>query len=243
VTSGVDYAPPDVLHGLAPHFRLNDEGFIYEEGSGGSDAHYEATIERPLPWRYQLRRRRPYPSTVVVPRVCVVCGLNPSTATALDDDATIRRCISFAWAWGCHVYTMVNAYAWRDTKPANMWAARGRGREIVGGRNDAVIGRALLDVERSGGIALAAWGTHCEAARAARLVELARIVGVQWQCLGLNAAGSPKHPLYVANGTPLVPWPRVVEGDVYVDLAEPSAASIVADFRSAFIDDEPGEDW
>lgn len=211
---------------LGPRFTRTPDGFLHECSVDTADAIYHDTARRPLPWRYQLRRYRTMQSQLG--RVCVVCGLNPSTATALVDDATIRRCSRVSWFWGCDIYTMVNAYAWRDTKPANMWAALKRGENIMGERNDQSIVAALQTVQRSGGIAVAAWGTHCPPGRSDRLRELASVAGVAWQCLGYNAGGSPRHPLYVANGTPLVPWPRPEPdqgADVHFTLAEANAAA------------------
>jgi hypothetical protein len=146
--------------------------------------------------------------------VLASCGLNPSTADAFRNDPTVRKEIGFAARWGCERYLKINAYAWRDTKPENMWRAAADGRDIVGADrlgsppcgNDQAIIAALTKVKRCGGIALAAWGTHVQPARAWQLYNLATGVGVQWMCLGTNKDGSPKHSLYPPYTTPLVPW-------------------------------------
>ncbi len=47
-------------------------------------------------------------------------GLNPSTADETADDPTIRRCVSFAKAWGFGGLCMANLFAYRATNPADM---------------------------------------------------------------------------------------------------------------------------
>lgn len=49
--------------------------------------------------------------------------LNPSTADATEDDPTIRRCISFAKREGAGAISVVNLFAFRATKPADMMKA------------------------------------------------------------------------------------------------------------------------
>lgn len=162
--------------------------------------------------RYMLER-------VIDPAIAtrmVACGLNPSTADAFQDDPTVRREINFARSWGLGRLVKVNAYSWRDTKPADMfraerewaaqhgrWAARQR---IVGVSNDLAITTALSMLKRDGGIALACWGANATPDRAAELARIAALVGVQWMCLGLNKDGSPKHPLYVNGKAQPRPW-------------------------------------
>lgn len=160
----------------------------------------DVPIVEPYLWRSPLDRQH-WRTTLVV------CGLNPSTADHEVDDPTCRREISFCRAWNCYRYVKVNAYAWRDTKPVNMWRAAQNGADIVGRDNDERIAFALDQVRASNGYAVAAWGTHAKPDRVARLIELARQFGVPWLCLGVNAGGSPRHPLYVRGGTPLQPWP------------------------------------
>ncbi|MES2137565.1 MAG: DUF1643 domain-containing protein [Pseudomonadota bacterium] len=49
--------------------------------------------------------------------------LNPSTADAVQDDPTIRRCIGFAKAWGKGGIVVINLFAFRATNPKDMLAA------------------------------------------------------------------------------------------------------------------------
>jgi hypothetical protein len=143
-------------------------------------------------------------------RVLVGMGLNPSTATAFKNDPTIKRGIGFASRWGCGLYVMLNAYGWRDTKPANLWAAERNGVDIVGEHNDAAIDTVLcaLSVEDR---VLAAWGGHAEPDRVARVAELMVGADAIPMCLGTNCDGSPRHLLYLPYETPLERWAQFPE--------------------------------
>lgn len=151
--------------------------------------------------------RRVTPAGRSTGAVMVGCGLNPSTADAWKDDQTIRKGKGFAARWGCELYVMLNAYDHRATDPADMKRAAKRGVRVVSEHNDALIAFAL---GRMAGIdiALAAWGAHASPDRAATMVRIAAEAGVPWQCFGLNANGSPIHPLYQRWETPLVGYTR-----------------------------------
>lgn len=173
-------------------------------------------------YRYQLERLiDPDPMAPLYAahgiRRLVACGLNPSTADAFKLDPTCRRVRAFASAWGCGLYVMINAYAWRATLPADMFLAEENGHSILGERlgnaalqmentNDAVIRAALTMLKRDGGVALACWGKHAAPERVLKLSRIAHEVGVEWMCLGTNKGGSPKHPLYVKAVTQPQPW-------------------------------------
>ncbi|MGB1439119.1 MAG: DUF1643 domain-containing protein, partial [Luminiphilus sp.] len=63
-------------------------------------------------YRYWLKRQ-----WSTLPGVTLV-GLNPSSADARKDDATLRRVIGFARDWGFGAVTVVNLFAWRTPRPA-----------------------------------------------------------------------------------------------------------------------------
>lgn len=124
--------------------------------------------------------------------------LNPSTADAQLDDPTIRRCISFAVREGCGALAVVNLFAFRTPKPAELLNVA----DPVGGDSaefelEAVVARSEL--------AICAWGAAPIAkARADQFAHRNR--HRELYCLGTTKSGAPKHPLYVPNSQPLVRW-------------------------------------
>lgn len=135
--------------------------------------------------------------------------LNPSTADASVDDPTIRRCIAFAMAWGYGGIVVRNLFAFRATNPGALlaiWEGSLSGGDYHGGADDLgpAIGPENFDylARMDADCTIAAWGAH-----AATLEWWAaghRIERRNLFCLGTNANGSPKHPLYVrADCTPI----------------------------------------
>ena len=76
----------------------------------------DAVLSECKKYRYMLRRvwDRTKPA-------CLFIGLNPSTADATVDDPTIRRCVGFADSWGYGELVVGNLYAFRATKPKDMF--------------------------------------------------------------------------------------------------------------------------
>lgn len=125
--------------------------------------------------------------------------LNPSTATEVQNDPTVERCERRARALGYGAFRVCNIFAWRDTDPRAMRAAR----DPVGPGNDAAItdGAAWADA------VLCAWGTHgAHLDRGPRVTTLLRGTGKPLLHLGLSKAGHPKHPLYIAYTQQPEPW-------------------------------------
>ena len=117
--------------------------------------------------------------------------LNPSTATEVQNDPTVERCERRARALGFGAFCVTNIFAWRDTDPRAMRAAK----DPVGPANDA----AILDGAAWADTIVAAWGTHGEHLDRGGAVEtLLREAGHSLMHLGLSKAGHPKHPLYIS---------------------------------------------
>ena len=134
-------------------------------------------------YRYTLRRQwdESKPSALFV-------MLNPSTATALLDDPTIRRCIGFAKAWGYGGLLVGNIFAMRSTDPDVLYDAD----DPVGPDNDA----ALAGLHSEAALTVAAWGVHGK--YLGRGNAVLRRLGGAVRCLGQTKDGHPRHPLYIA---------------------------------------------
>jgi hypothetical protein len=122
--------------------------------------------------------------------------LNPSTADALVDDPTIRRCIGFAQREGMGALEVVNVFAFKATDPKAMFGA---GRDIVGPDNREHARWAVAQASR----VVVAWGAHPVGSSPIPAV----IAHANRWCLGVTKDGSPRHPLYVRADQPLIPWP------------------------------------
>lgn len=125
--------------------------------------------------------------------------LNPSTATEVQNDPTVERCERRARALGYGAFRVTNIFAWRDTDPKKMRAAR----DPIGPANDA----AILDACDWADVTVAAWGTHGEHLnRGAAVKTLLQNMDIPVFHLGLSKAGHPKHPLYISYAQQPVLW-------------------------------------
>jgi hypothetical protein len=147
-------------------------------------------------WRYLLRRELEAGEGVVN-----FVMLNPSTADAVRDDPTIRRCIGFARRWGCRELLVTNLFALRTPDPR----ALRRADDPVGPENDRYLRDAAGRVADTAGLLVAAWGTHgaLDGRDVAVLALLREVMGrapagaARMAHLGLTAGGLPRHPLFV----------------------------------------------
>lgn len=103
----------------------NIEGKAVKEQRGGTVIK-TAEISSCGKYRYELTRTWD-------PQKMMVCfiGLNPSTADAENDDATIRKCIGFAQRWEYGGILMLNIFAFRTVSPAVLKSAMKRGEDVV----------------------------------------------------------------------------------------------------------------
>ena len=116
--------------------------------------------------------------------------LNPSTADAGKDDATIRRCVGFAESWGFSGLIVVNLFAWRATEPRNIPRYKAT---AIGPHGDAAIRAA---VHRSSTV-VCAWGAHGKLhGRGADVLDLLR-QHCRPKMLRMTGTGQPCHPLYL----------------------------------------------
>ena len=116
--------------------------------------------------------------------------LNPSTADAKIDDRTIRRCMGFAFTFGCAEIIVVNLFGLRSKDPK----ALKKSEDPVGPDNNYWIKWWTGETKDI----IAAWGSHGSHMGQDRAVlEMLRDRQAAVHHLGLNADGSPKHPLYL----------------------------------------------
>lgn len=119
--------------------------------------------------------------------------LNPSTADATKDDATITRCINYAKSWGYGGLVVGNLFAFRSTKPKNLLAAN----NPIGDDNLMYLDKMFLEVS---GV-ICAWGNG------GIVKKLGKKLGEDYKplkgwfghlaYLELAKDGTPKHPLYL----------------------------------------------
>jgi hypothetical protein len=147
-------------------------------------------------YRYILTRRNLKTSVRWV-KPALFIMLNPSTADAINNDPTIRRCISFAENAGCTSLVVVNLFALRATNPKELK----KHKDPIGPENDFFIEKMIRMHKRNFGIVVAAWGANPVAKERGR--ALIEKYG-PFLCLGVTKNGNPKHPLYVKADQPLV---------------------------------------
>lgn len=127
--------------------------------------------------------------------------LNPSTADAVVNDPTIKRCMAFARAHGFDGIEVVNLFAYRATKPANLRSAGWP----VGPENDHHINHAASTANA----VCVAWGAHAGHPAAAARVQ--QVMPMLWRfsaplCLHITASGHPSHPLMLQGSSRLQPF-------------------------------------
>lgn len=121
--------------------------------------------------------------------------LNPSTADAILDDATIRRCVTFTQQLGYNRLEVTNLFAFRARDPADLKRAK----SPVGPRNYEV----LQDRARHADTIICAWGKHGAYRGQASLVRERILGNYPLYALHLLQDGTPGHPLYLPNDSKL----------------------------------------
>lgn len=142
------------------------------------------------PYRYELRRT--WDETL--PTINWVM-LNPSTANAVEDDATIRKCVAFSRLWNFGGLIVTNLFAWRSRDPQTLRRMRA---DVVGPMNDYYLQQGRMQSNSC----IAAWGVHGSYQDRGAIVKKALTFYGDVSCLGVTKAGHPKHPLYIPFNTP-----------------------------------------
>jgi len=139
------------------------------------------------------------------PLACVFVMLNPSTADGDVDDPTIRRCVAFAKRFGFDRLEVVNLFAYRATKPSDMFDAAPN-LDVIGWENQNHVNRAL----DGAGMIICAWGAHGGFAGQDETM-LGWIDVGNWRdapvvALGTTKEGHPRHPLYLKSDSSHTPY-------------------------------------
>jgi hypothetical protein len=153
-----------------------------------------ATISSCGKYRYLLTRQ--WDKSI---KPLIIIMLNPSTADALKDDPTIRRCISFADQCGYGGISVMNLFALRSTSPKVLWSHS----NPVGPENQDYLASHIKKDDD----VLAAWGSipHNQS-QDIRVMAYLKKAKATVRCLGVTKGGYPRHPLYVANDVNPIPY-------------------------------------
>jgi len=145
-------------------------------------------------YRYLLRRTW----DAKKPRALLVM-LNPSTADARIDDATIRSCVRLLTALQYGSMEVVNLFGFRATDPKELLTCI----DPVGPKNDGIVESAVGRCD----VVVCAWGGFPAADHRPDIFPLIKQHRPAVYCFGKTKNGSPKHPLYLKTGTPLETYP------------------------------------
>lgn len=118
--------------------------------------------------------------------------LNPSTADAIINDATIRRCIKFTKDWGYGGFYVGNLYPYRSKEPADLLKCE----NPLGENNNNYLKEMALSAE----IIICAWGNAPTVNKLNKIYPHYKPLENLEKplCyLGLSNDGTPKHPLYL----------------------------------------------
>ena len=150
-------------------------------------------------YRYRLER-----TVAMEGPVFAFFGINPSTADANVDDATVRKWIGFAKRWGASRFIVGNVFAYRATDVRDLCNDP---RSLDSVENREHVARIAAEAD----ILVPCWGSrgkvlpqhrHHLANAMARLLTAGKPV----MHFGLTASVDPKHPLMLGYDTPLIPW-------------------------------------
>lgn len=149
-------------------------------------------------YRYMLRRAWGDGRTVAF------IGVNPSTADASLDDATVRKWRGFAQRWGYDGFVVGNLFAYRST---DVRALAAQGEKAVGPNNDS----HLVPILTGADLIVPCWGSRSKLPkvlhyRIEQVRGLLRAARAPVRVLGLTSSNDPMHPLMLGYETALVDW-------------------------------------
>lgn len=151
-------------------------------------------------YRYHLRREisnNPQGASILF------IGVNPSTADALQDDATVRKWRGFSERWGFSGFEVVNLFAYRATDVGQLAVCA----DPIGPDNNDYLQRSIFFAD----LVVPCWGSRGKLPPSLhpRIEEVKRMLrerATRVSHFGLTASGDPKHPLMLGYDTKLAAW-------------------------------------
>lgn len=130
-------------------------------------------------------------------------GVNPSTADATVNDATVRKWIGFTKTYGGRRFIVGNVFAFRAT---DVTALRSE-MLPVGDDNLAHLERIAQDAD----VLVPCWGSRAKVPptlhhHLGKTAAFLRSLGKPVKVFGFTASGDPKHPLMLGYDTRLLDW-------------------------------------
>lgn len=132
-------------------------------------------------------------------------GINPSTADATIDDATVRKWIGFTKVNGGRRFIVGNVFAYRSTDVKGLTLAG----DPYGPENPMHLNQIIEDAD----ILVPCWGDRKKLDRRLQsnfdwIKARFLVSGKPVMTFGFTSSGDPKHPLMLGYKTPLIDWVR-----------------------------------
>ena len=138
-------------------------------------------------------------------------GVNPSTADASIDDATVRKWVGFTDRNGGKGFIVGNVFDFRATNVKEL---------LVPDMAASLVNEFYLrEIIKDSDVLVPCWGNSSKVHKQLRrsfddVMSLILSAGKPVMCFGLTKSGDPKHPLMLGYNTPLIPF------DVNYDAAQ-----------------------
>ncbi len=159
-------------------------------------------------YRYRLEREMVPVLALAKPgpllgKTVLFVGVNPSTADATLNDATVRKWMGFCHRWGVPRFLVGNVFAYRATD-VRMLAS-------VEDPYGPEIGDHISDQISASDVLIPCWGDTGKVPPQLRdafdvMMDALVSSGKPVMHFGLTKAGDPKHPLMLGYDTQLQPW-------------------------------------
>lgn len=161
---------------------------------------YRYRLEREIDWELIDVLGKPGP---LWGKTVAFFGINPSTADATLNDATVRKWMGFCARWGVPRFIAGNAFAYRAMSPAAI--------ANVPDPFGPDIGDHITQIINDADVLIPCWGSISKVPPRLQfafdvLMDALLSSGKPVQTFGLTNAGDPRHPLMLPYTTPLTDW-------------------------------------